>query len=308
MKQNIDDLADKPEQNFERWMETLRPLKGNYELVGFDPKTFVGSVESRKLFGFDAVDIKANIAEADRTLRDTRCDGLDSYYAVFQIAGRSTVIQGDVAAELSMGEVIIVDSARPVRYLNRLGQGQWLSLVLPRTALLSSLGFTPKFENIRRERGRQAQLLFELVSGSGQEEALSSHCNVWMQLVVYDLLGALYAPSEYASISAHSHRVFARVCDIIKCRFADPDISPQEIASAAGISLRYLQKLFTAHHTTCSRYITELRLEYAARLIWRRTLTKSGQPLSSIACASGYRDYSHFARAFRRRFGRAPGA
>jgi AraC-like DNA-binding protein len=32
------------------------------------------------------------------------------------------------------------------------------------------------------------------------------------------------------------------------------------------------------------------------------------QPLSEIGYACGFRDYTHFARKFRRRFGHAPGA
>jgi AraC-like DNA-binding protein len=37
-------------------------------------------------------------------------------------------------------------------------------------------------------------------------------------------------------------------------------------------------------------------------------LTKTGQPLSEIAYACGFRDYTYFARGFRQRFGTAPGA
>jgi AraC family transcriptional regulator, positive regulator of tynA and feaB len=40
-----------------------------------------------------------------------------------------------------------------------------------------------------------------------------------------------------------------RVCGIIKDRFADPGISPHEVAAEAGISLPYLQKLFTARRS-----------------------------------------------------------
>jgi Bacterial regulatory helix-turn-helix proteins, AraC family len=35
-------------------------------------------------------------------------------------------------------------------------------------------------------------------------------------------------------------------------------------------------------------------------------VTKTGQPLSDIAYACGFRDYTHFARGFRKRFGTAP--
>ena len=127
-----------------------------------------------------------------------------------------------------------------------------------------------------------------------------------MRLVVYDLLGALFAPPA-PLCSRHTDKLFARVCGIIKDRFADPDISPSEVAAEMGISLRYLQSLFTDRGSTCSHYISSLRLDHAAHLIERRALMKTGQPLSDIAYACGFRDYTHFARGFRRRFGTTPG-
>jgi hypothetical protein len=68
----------------------------------------------------------------------------------------------------------------------------------------------------------------------------------YMQLAIYDLLGALFATPDLPAVSAHSDRLFMRICNIIKDRFADPDFSFSDVATEAGISLRYLQKLFTA--------------------------------------------------------------
>jgi AraC-like DNA-binding protein len=79
------------------------------------------------------------------------------------------------------------------------------------------------------------------------------------------------------------------------------------VAAKAGISLRYLQKLFTQRGSTCSEYIYSLRLDHAARLLDRRALLTTNQPLSEVAYACGFNDYSHFARKFRRRFGCPPG-
>jgi AraC family transcriptional regulator, positive regulator of tynA and feaB len=76
----------------------------------------------------------------------------------------------------------------------------------------------------------------------------------------------------------------------------------------SGISLRYLQKLFTARGSTCSEFIYSLRLDHAARLLQRRASLATGQPLSEIAYVCGFRDYTHFARKFRQRFGYSPGA
>src|ERR1700720_1115152 len=129
-----------------------------------------------------------------------------------------------------------------------------------------------------------------------------------MQLAVFDLLGALLAPSDPSHASGHADRLFARIRGVVKDGFADPDFSPREVAAEAGISFRYLQKLFTARGLTCSDFIYSLRLDHAARLLHRRASLARNQPLSEIAYACGFRDYTHFARRFRHRFGYSPGA
>lgn len=103
-------------------------------------------------------------------------------------------------------------------------------------------------------------------------------------------------------------KLFARVLGVIKRGYADPDFGPHEVAARTGISLRYLQKLFTQRGSTCSELIYSLRLDHAARLLGRRELLRNAQPLSEIGFACGFRDYTHFARKFRHRFGHPPGA
>jgi AraC-like DNA-binding protein len=129
-----------------------------------------------------------------------------------------------------------------------------------------------------------------------------------MQLVVYDLIGEIFTPSNPKAVSPYRDKQFDRVCAIIKGRFANPDLRPREVAAEAGFSLRYLQKLFTQRGSTCTRYIDSLRLEHAARLLRRRALTRTRQPISAIAYASGFNDYSYFSQKFRQRFGAAPSA
>jgi AraC-like DNA-binding protein len=129
-----------------------------------------------------------------------------------------------------------------------------------------------------------------------------------MHLAIYDLLGALFATPDLQAPSSHSNKLFTRVCSIIKTRFTAPDFGPREAAAEAGISLRYLQKLFTARGTSCTNFLRSVRLDHAACQLHRRTLLGPRRPISEIAYASGFNDYTHFARQFRRRFGRAPGA
>jgi AraC-like DNA-binding protein len=127
-----------------------------------------------------------------------------------------------------------------------------------------------------------------------------------MRLALLDLLGALFAPSGPEHGSIHTDKLFGRICDIIRERFADPDFGPGDVAVEAGISLRYVQKLFTTRNSTCSRYIKLVRLERAAFLLKRRCFLKTAQPIRDIAYASGFGDYAYFNRSFRRQFGQHP--
>ncbi len=299
------DLLETPELNYEQWRDLLRP---NFGLHAVDnPKAFAGRIRSRHILGLNASEIRNSKCRCDRTQRDIRLDGVDHCLAVFQVAGRSTVIQNDQAATLAVGDVAFIEFARPVTYVNH-GHEQWFCLQLPRRPLISALGFEPRGGLHGHSETSASRLLFQLVLDAiDDEKPVPASAGNYMQLAVYDLLGALFAPPDPASGTLHSDRLFKRICDVIRDRFADPDFGPCEIAAEVGVSLRYLQKLFTKRGCTCSGFIQSRRLDQAARSITRRASIRSGQPLSEIAYACGYRDYTNFAYAFRQRFGHAPG-
>jgi AraC family transcriptional regulator, positive regulator of tynA and feaB len=176
----------------------------------------------------------------ERTQRDIRLDGVDHCFAVFQVAGRSTIIQNDQALTLAVGNVAFIDAARPTTYVNH-GYEQWIVLQLPRQRLISALGFEPRVG--LRGHLRASRLLFQLVVDTvADEEPMPTSADNYMQLALYDQLGALFAPLVPAPASIHSDRLFKRISEVIKDRFADPDFGPYEIAAEVGISLRYLQK------------------------------------------------------------------
>ena len=297
------------ELEFEEWRDLLRSICGRYNPEGVEPHVFAGSVKPQNVCGFDAVDLSCSNADRiERTQWDIRADGMEHFYALIPLAGRSTVIQNDHIAEMGAGDISLIDSTRPVKYVCNNKPGRWLSLHLPRQSLISHLGFEPQAGSFRHGGTLAGRLLSQLATDALNDNSPPSSSEPYMQLVVYDLLGALFAGSHPAPFSSHTEKLFTRARRIIQNRFTDPDLGPCEVAAEARISLRYLQKLFTSRGATCSHFIQSLRLDYAAQLVRRRASLKTRQPLSEIAYTCGFRDYTHFARAFRRRFGHPPGA
>ena len=55
-----------------------------------------------------------NARGCERTIRDVRVDGVDHWYALFQLVGSSTILQNDQTVALVAGNVVLIDSARPL--------------------------------------------------------------------------------------------------------------------------------------------------------------------------------------------------
>jgi AraC family transcriptional regulator, positive regulator of tynA and feaB len=324
-----DDVGGAPLLDFESWRALLRS-NCRCEVEVTTPNTFAGWMRPFKTCGLEATSVKIRRGFADpgrsdhrveRSYRDVRCGDADYYLLLFQVAGQTAMTQMDQEAQLAVGDVALVDAARPVTYLSRFRSlrgadrrveapeqcvvsGDWLTLRLPRKSVRSHFGFEPQ-GGVSRQRTRASRLLFDLIRNADMEAA-SSSADIYMQFAVYDLVGALFAPSDPRSLARGSDKLFQRICGVIKDGFSDPDFGPVEVAAEAGVSLRYVQKLLTERGTTCSEFIYSSRLDHAAHLLHRRALLGTGEPLSEIAYACGFRDYAHFARRFRKRFGYSP--
>lgn len=313
MSRNFDpDFLGEPQLDYDAWRERLQRICGRYNPEGIERNAFIGSIRATEVCGFKALETGCNAGRIERDYRDARLDGTDHYFALFPLGGQSVITQNDQVTRLGVGDIVLVDTTRPVKLFARYNtKGPWrnLAINLPRRELVAHLGFEPLGGYTRPNGTPAGRLLFELIqSASEAPSSQSLSADSYMRLVVYDLVGALFAPSDHFGGSRHADKLFARVRRVIEKGYADPDFGPPEVAARTGISLRYLQKLFTQRGSTCAELIYSRRLDHAARLLGRRESLRNVQPLSEIAYACGFRDYTHFARKFRRRFGHPPGA
>jgi AraC family transcriptional regulator, positive regulator of tynA and feaB len=305
-------VLETPQLNYEAWRERFQSTCGRYNPEGVEPAAFTGWARTGDVFGFKTLDLASNTNTMRRGHRDVRLDSVDQYFVVFQVGEKTLLVNhNDEAMRLAAGNVILIDGARPMTSAADENGDTWncISINLPRRELVSHLGFDPKGGLYRPNTTPAARLLLDLIRNSSRgEEAELSPGDPYMQWVIYDLVGALFAPSDPGPISRQTDKLFARISGVIRDNFADPDFGPVQTAAKAGISLRYLHKLFMERGLTCRECIYSRRLDHAAHLLHRRTSLATGQPLSEIAYACGFRDYAHFARKFRHRYGQPPGA
>src|SRR5262249_22633566 len=95
----------------------------------------------------------------------------------------------------------------------------------------------------------------------------------------------------------------ARIEAYVRQHLTDPDLSPQKIAQACCISLRYLHLLFKDTGDSISQWIRDLRLQTAHEALSRADKSTS---VAQIAYTTGFGDHAQFTHAFRKKFGHPP--
>lgn len=103
-----------------------------------------------------------------------------------------------------------------------------------------------------------------------------------------------------ATISLRSD-LYQEVTAIVEYEYGE-ELALDQLAHRVSSSRRQLQRAFAeVGHTTFRQYLTAVRMDRAAEM-----LTRSDMTVREVAHNVGYRQPAQFAKAFRRRHGRAP--
>ncbi len=89
--------------------------------------------------------------------------------------------------------------------------------------------------------------------------------------------------------------------NIINSRFNE-NISLNSVARSLNVTPQYLSFVFSkSMNISFSKYLTDMRLRYAAGLLSENTLN-----ITEICYSCGYRNLSHFIRSFKQKYGVSP--
>lgn len=135
-----------------------------------------------------------------------------------------------------------------------------------------------------------------------RDPALTEHVATTVLDLVALSLGARGDASEIAQLRGLRAARLQELLLQIRIGFADPSISPEQIARKLGLSPRYLQQLLQETGAPFTERVLELRLQRARQMLVRNEHMK----IIDIAYACGFNEVSYFNRCFRRRFGNTP--
>ncbi|MFF0749351.1 helix-turn-helix domain-containing protein [Streptomyces sp. NPDC004267] len=225
-----------------------------------------------------------------------------------QVSGTATFVQDGRRAEVGEGDLVVYDQTRPYTfdYPRRFATHVFQ---LPRRALGVS------DSDIRQVTGHAigtgdgfGAMLMPFLATLASSSADDYPPAVADRLAgnVVELFATLIAERAHPGgpdADAPSHLVL-RVRDHINRNLGDPDLSPERIARAQRISVRYLHRLFEGEGTTVGRLIRQRRLEECGRELARRG--KAAPTVSAVAQRWGFVSPAHFSRSFRAAYGVSP--
>ncbi|GAB7188410.1 DNA-binding transcriptional activator FeaR [Kitasatospora sp. Ki12] len=288
------------------WRDALSQTFGTVDITVPD-EVYSGTIRATRLGRLQAVTVDGDSLSVLRTRRHVAQSGEDEYVVVKQLdRGVARLEQGGRETLLGPGDIYVYDMARP-GLLNLPQSFRTKSLVLPRDVLglsESDMAHVTGFPLCPYTPlgGLLSPFLAGLVDGVGTYPPRASEL---MARNVVDLLGVLadeILGRSGADTPGGNRALLLRVQAFIDRHLADPELTPQIIARAHHISLRYLHKLFENEDATVGRWIQRRRLEECRRELARG----NGTTIAAVAHRWGFTSAAHFSRAFRATYGMAP--
>jgi len=289
----------------EAWQWNAKQICGDCRFQFPKGHPFHGSIEKRTVAGVPLTRFTSSPVSFAKFPVVTAASENPACIVITQLEGVRRYLQDGTATTLKPGDSTLVDSERPwssecMDHCARLYLRfpAWLVRNRLRVSSLPRLPRISGGSGIGATLFRLAASLYEEAEMLTPEEG-SAAVEAYLDL----LAGCIGSPRTEPKLG-HQPELFARIDHFIESHLAEPTLNPTEIASAAGVSVGHLHRLFLAKGCTVAEWVRERRLE--------RCRTDLSDPrfceknITEIAFYWGFSDSAHFSRCFKKEFGICP--
>ena len=282
----------------------IRRVCGSFDLEPMGRSGVVnGDVATRRVGLFDTAIVALDASEVARSPRSIRQDPGEHFFLLVQDAGQCRVEQGDQVAELSVGDMFLVDSVKPSTFLYRGERSNQVSLHLPREEVVHRFGSLCNGGlSISRDDPLWLAMRAVIAKMLAEEGAQAHLGEAFLSLV-----GA-YLHSTRVTGVAPTETLLSRALAMIDRHRADPTFGPRDLASRLNVSERMLQRHFRSLGETPGHRLLSRRLELAHARLSARKGAQPAEGITAVAFDCGFNDLSYFYREFRKKYGVTPGA
>lgn len=295
-------------QAFEAWRGDLQGICGRFHPVATRPgRRVTGMARAIEAEGLGFAHVVNDLDYVERGQADIRGDDLENLFLIVQLEGACGVEHVGRQSILGVGDCILVDSTKPVKFHFGGQFSNHLSMHLPRQAMYSDSKVS--FEIARKLPSHEPMavmlraLIAKILSDRG-----SSHSTAMRDLMLNAARQAFVRDGHDVAIASSESRArrLEMVEVLIDRHLTDADLGAKWLAGKIGVSLRTLQEDFQSLGVTCTALIRDKRLRLVREKIASLKDERSSQTIAEVAYAAGFNDISYFNRSFKELFGCAP--
>ncbi len=290
-----------------QWHSTIEDLFGAGEnCIGIDHQ-FSGDIRHGALGQIEISKVTSSHEVSRRTRAHVGKDTRDTYVLVRGISGDISLQQGAARMQIVPQSFVFYCASRPYEW-------QHMNMTEVRNIAVPGSSLRARLRNVDQFAGRSFpdtvgmwRILADVMDTSLAElKAIPEAASHQLGAQIVDLLAITLEGDGRLSLNEASSRsgLYRRCRGFIRGNIANEDLGPDMIASAVGVSIRSLHRIFAENGPSVLECIREERL--AAALTHLQNPGNAEISISEIAHRTGFRSHSHFSHAFRTKFGMSP--
>lgn len=267
------------------------------------PAKFSGRLKQFELGSTRISSINASPLTYIRDQRSISADHVDGHIFMLVQSGQIKLVQNDSRILVKSGELFVYRHGIPF-HLDFLSSYRAVSIWVP-PDLMRVHSYNRSFSSpaVLDRSMANTNLAISMLSQLGSIAGTHGfQYKAQVSSAVLDVLVSSLPDQVDSATEDRSSAVIASLEEYVRRHIDDPMLSPERLANAGGISLRTLNRVFAVRGITPMRWVLQFRLNesYAA--------LQAGKHATVIeaAFAYGFKDSSHFSRAFSALFGRPP--
>lgn len=292
-------------EQFAAWREVVSEAFVPVSVTRDDAGPFMSTVAARAVGPLTVSRIASQPQRVHRRAEDIGGSPGDVFFLNLPLTPGARASQGGMSATLGPGDLVVVDATRPFE-LSFDRAFRQISVTLPQETLAPLLGSpgTATGVRVRGDQGVGAVAVAAVRTLAETAATIDPEAAGALADEIARLVALALRPTPARHPSAGRGLLLQAILDEVERSLDDPALTPARVADRVGVSVRYLHQLFADHGPSFSRWLLLRRLERCRRDL--RDPLRAHWSIAAIAFDRGFRDPSHFSRAFRAHYGQTP--
>ncbi|MCR8550610.1 helix-turn-helix domain-containing protein [Salipiger sp. P9] len=289
-------------ENVDTWHDTLCATFSRTEYMPGEASAFRGELSSVKHGDARMSRIQASAGWFSRKPSVIRSDRFDGFMILLSLRGDLRLSQGDRRLQARHGEALVYRHGTP------------FELEIPYNYLAVSLWVTPEVMEAHCPaiaRNAPVALTGDTVNGRLALAMVQELCASAVTREIGGVPQLVGATLDVISTTALRPEVpelrrnlalIEKLSDYVSRNIDDTELNLDRLVEASGVSARTLNRTFAEDGTTPMRWVWDRRLRMAHDALSHQRVRN----VTEAAFSFGFKDVSHFSRAFSRKFGTTP--